>query len=77
MCGDAGFAPGDTILVVHSYGGFIISNAAAGRSDVLGLVHTAAFVPDTGETMASLGAGYAPPSFLAPGISCSPRRSRT
>jgi pimeloyl-ACP methyl ester carboxylesterase len=58
---------GDKILVGHSYGGIVISNAAAGRTDVLGLVFTAAFVPAEGDSIASLGVGYAPPSFLAPG----------
>jgi pimeloyl-ACP methyl ester carboxylesterase len=58
---------GDKILVGHSYGGFVISNAADGRADVRGLVYTAAYVPDTGDSIASLGAGYAPPAFLAPG----------
>jgi len=58
---------GSKILVGHSYGGFVISNAAYGRSDVRGLVYTAAYLPDTGETIASMSAAYAPPSFLAPG----------
>jgi pimeloyl-ACP methyl ester carboxylesterase len=58
---------GDKILVGHSYGGFVVSNAAYGRSDVRGLVYTAAYVPDTGETIASMSAAYAPPAFLAPG----------
>jgi pimeloyl-ACP methyl ester carboxylesterase len=58
---------GDKILVGHSYGGFVISNAAVGRTDVLGLVYTAAYVPDAGETIASLNVGFAPPAFLAPG----------
>ena len=35
--------PGVKILVAHSYGGIVVSNAAAGRSDVLGLVFSAAF----------------------------------
>ena len=51
---------GDKIVVAHSYGGFVISNAAAGRSDVLGLVFSAAFVPDRGDTVQSLGEGFAP-----------------
>jgi pimeloyl-ACP methyl ester carboxylesterase len=59
--------PGDKVLVGHSYGGFVISNAATGRTDVLGLVYTAAYVPDAGETIESVSVGYAPPSFLAPG----------
>jgi pimeloyl-ACP methyl ester carboxylesterase len=58
---------GDKILVGHSYGGFVISNAAIGRTDVLGLVYTAAYVPDTGETIESVSVGYVPPAFLAPG----------
>jgi len=57
---------GPKILVGHSYGGFVVSNASAGRSDVLGIVYTAAFVPDQGETINDLGAGYAPPAFLEP-----------
>jgi len=56
--------PGDKILVGHSYGGFVITNAASGRSDVRGLVYTAAYVPDTGETINSLSVGYTPGAFL-------------
>jgi pimeloyl-ACP methyl ester carboxylesterase len=56
--------PGDKILVGHSYGGFVITNAASGRTDVRGLVYTAAYVPDSGETITSLGVGYAPGAFL-------------
>jgi pimeloyl-ACP methyl ester carboxylesterase len=57
--------PGDKILVGHSYGGFVITNAASGRADVRGLVYTAAYVPDGGETINSLSVGYAPGAFLA------------
>jgi pimeloyl-ACP methyl ester carboxylesterase len=57
--------PGDKILVGHSYGGFVITNAASGRSDVRGLVYTAAYVPDAGETINSLSVGYAPGTFLS------------
>ena len=57
--------PGDKILVGHSYGGFVITNAASGRTDVRGLVYTAAYVPDSGETINSLGVGYKPGAFLA------------
>jgi pimeloyl-ACP methyl ester carboxylesterase len=56
--------PGKKILVGHSYGGTVISNAAYGRSDVLGLVYTAAFVPDEGDSLLSLGEGYQPPAAL-------------
>ena len=55
---------GDKILVGHSYGGFVITNAASGRTDVSGLVYTAAYVPDTGETINSLEVGYTPGTFL-------------
>jgi pimeloyl-ACP methyl ester carboxylesterase len=57
--------PGDKILVGHSYGGFVITNAASGRKDVRGLVYTAAYVPDSGETITSLSVGYTPGAFLA------------
>ena len=56
--------PGDKILVGHSYGGFVITNAASGRSDVRGLVYTAAYVPEIDETITSMSAGYAPGAFL-------------
>ncbi|HEV7564435.1 MAG TPA: alpha/beta hydrolase [Microbacteriaceae bacterium] len=56
--------PGDKILVGHSYGGFVTTNAASGRSDVRGLVYTAAYVPDSGETINNLNVGYAPGAFL-------------
>src|SRR6478609_9692418 len=55
--------PGPKILVGHSYGGFVVSNAATGRTDVAGLVFTAAFLPDHGETIVGLGTGYAPASL--------------
>jgi pimeloyl-ACP methyl ester carboxylesterase len=56
---------GDKILVGHSYGGFVITNAAIGRNDVRGLVYTAAYVPDSGETINSLEVGYTPGTFLS------------
>jgi pimeloyl-ACP methyl ester carboxylesterase len=56
--------PGKKLLVGHSYGGFVISNAAYGRTDVTGLVYTAAFAPDHGDTLLSLTAGYTPPAAL-------------
>ena len=56
--------PGDKILVGHSYGGFVITNAAAGRGDVRGLVYTAAYAPDVNETITTLGEGYTPGAFL-------------
>ena len=45
---------GPTILVGHSYGGFVITNAAYNNSNVTGLVYLTAFVPDEGETLVTL-----------------------
>src|ERR1700694_3105635 len=42
---------GPTILVAHSYGGAVISNAARTAKNVLGLVFVAAFAPENGETL--------------------------
>ena len=44
--------PGPVIAVGHSYGGAVITNAAA--DNVVGLVYVAAFAPDEGETLASI-----------------------
>jgi pimeloyl-ACP methyl ester carboxylesterase len=41
---------GPTILVGHSYGGFVITNAAYNNQNVTGLVYVAAFAPDEGES---------------------------
>ncbi|WP_020123752.1 alpha/beta hydrolase [Streptomyces canus] len=41
---------GPIVLVGHSYGGAVITNAAAGDPDVKALVYLAALVPDVGET---------------------------
>ncbi|GIF45940.1 pimeloyl-ACP methyl ester carboxylesterase [Asanoa ferruginea] len=40
---------GPVVLVGHSYGGFVITNAATGGGDVRALVYVDAFVPDEGE----------------------------
>ena len=41
---------GDVVLVGHSYGGFVITNAAGGAENVKALVYVDAFAPDEGET---------------------------
>jgi pimeloyl-ACP methyl ester carboxylesterase len=46
--------PGPVVLVGHSMGGTVITNAAAGKSNVKALVYVAAFVPDVGETQGDL-----------------------
>ena len=43
---------GPTLLVAHSYGGFVITNAAYNNPNVTGLVYIAAFAPDEGESSA-------------------------
>jgi pimeloyl-ACP methyl ester carboxylesterase len=43
--------PGPVLAVGHSYGGAIISNAATGAKNVVGLVYVAAFAPDEGEVL--------------------------
>jgi pimeloyl-ACP methyl ester carboxylesterase len=55
---------GRKVLVGHSYGGQVISEAASGRSDVARLVYVCAFAPDREETLVSLMAS-APDTPLA------------
>jgi pimeloyl-ACP methyl ester carboxylesterase len=43
--------PGPVLAVGHSYGGAIITNAAAKVDNVVGLVYVAAFAPDEGEAL--------------------------
>lgn len=40
---------GPVVLVGHSYGGFVITNAATGAENVKALVYVDAFIPDEGE----------------------------
>jgi pimeloyl-ACP methyl ester carboxylesterase len=64
---------GPVVLVGHSYGGAMITNAATGNDNVVGLVYVAAFAPDQGETAGelqdrfpgnTLGQALAPPVGL-------------
>jgi pimeloyl-ACP methyl ester carboxylesterase len=48
---------GPVLAVGHSYGGAVISNAAAKAENVVGLVYVAAFAPDEGETLGEAEAG--------------------
>jgi pimeloyl-ACP methyl ester carboxylesterase len=45
---------GPVVLVAHSMGGTVITNAAAGKTNVKALVYIAAFAPDVGETQGEL-----------------------
>jgi pimeloyl-ACP methyl ester carboxylesterase len=44
---------GSAILVGHSYGGEVITNAAYNNPNVTGLVYIAAFAPDEGQSLSS------------------------
>jgi pimeloyl-ACP methyl ester carboxylesterase len=47
---------GPIVLVAHSYGGFVATNAATGNANVKALVYIDAFMPDEGETLGDLAA---------------------
>ncbi len=51
---------GPVVAVGHSYGGAVITDAAAGNANVKSLVYVAAFAPDAGEALAAAGAKLAP-----------------
>jgi pimeloyl-ACP methyl ester carboxylesterase len=55
--------PGSVVVVGHSYGGAVISAAAAGKSNVKALVYVAAFAPETGEVLSAPGEKFAPPAL--------------
>ncbi len=55
---------GPVVLVGHSYGGAVITQASAELDNVIGLVYLAAFGIDVGESCASVQAPF-PPSLLA------------
>jgi pimeloyl-ACP methyl ester carboxylesterase len=60
-------AGGPTILVGHSFGGFIITNAAYNNQNVTGLVYVSAFAPDEGESTANfVDVSTFPPGLLVP-----------
>jgi pimeloyl-ACP methyl ester carboxylesterase len=45
------------VLVGHSYGGGVITNAAVGDPEVRALVYVDAFIPDQGDTIGKLASG--------------------
>jgi pimeloyl-ACP methyl ester carboxylesterase len=59
-----GAIDGPVVLVGHSYGGAVITQASAGLDNVAGLVYLAAFSLDVGESCASVQQPF-PPSLLA------------
>ncbi|MBW4657027.1 MAG: alpha/beta hydrolase [Kaiparowitsia implicata GSE-PSE-MK54-09C] len=67
---------GPVVLVGHSYGGSVVSEAAQGPANVKALVFVSAFAPDAGETAigltgrfpgSTLGTALAPPVALGSG----------
>jgi pimeloyl-ACP methyl ester carboxylesterase len=54
---------GPTVVVGHSYGGAVISAAATGAANVIGLVYVAAFAPAEGQSINDLGANFPPPAL--------------
>ncbi|HEX6264128.1 MAG TPA: alpha/beta hydrolase [Actinomycetota bacterium] len=46
--------PGPIVLAAHSYGGFVITNAATGNPNVKALVYIDSFAPDVNETALDL-----------------------
>lgn len=55
---------GPVVLVGHSYGGAVITNAAMSDPDVRALVYVNAFAPEQGETVLGLQGGGGDPSAL-------------
>lgn len=55
-------APGKVILVGHSYGGYVITEAGA-NDKVAGLVYVAAFAPDANESITSIGKSLPQPEW--------------
>ena len=55
---------GPVTLVAHSFGGFVITNAAYNNPNVTGLVYASAFAPDEGESAVN----FVPVESLPPGL---------
>ena len=54
------------VLVGHSYGGMVITDAAADQKNVAHLVYVTSVMPERDETLASLGGGREPGPWLDP-----------
>ena len=63
LAGFLGTISGPVVLVGHSYGGMVITHAAAGNPNVKALVYVDAFIPARGDTLQHL-AGAKPGSCL-------------
>jgi len=56
--------PRPIVVVGHSYGGIVISEATTGAANVVGLVYVAAFALDQGESIQGVTAPYPPAPAL-------------
>jgi pimeloyl-ACP methyl ester carboxylesterase len=61
---------GPVVLVGHSYGGSIITNAATGADNVKALVYIAAYAPESGESAFDLTGKF--PGSILPGALATP-----
>jgi pimeloyl-ACP methyl ester carboxylesterase len=57
---------GPVVLVGHSYGGMVITDAAAGYGNVKHLVYVTSVMPERHETLASFGGGREPGPWMDP-----------
>jgi len=57
--------PGPIVLVGHSYGGFVITDAATGNANIKALVYVDAYLPAQGETINGINTQF-PGSQLVP-----------
>ncbi len=64
----AGAIDGPVVLVGHSYGGAVISQASAGLENVTALVYLAAFGLDVGESCASVQQPFPPPLLASTSV---------
>lgn len=78
LAGDAAYVgdvlasiDGPIVLVGHSYGGLVITEAASGNESVTALVYVAAFAPDHGESAFQLSTMF-PGSTLADALTAYP-----
>ncbi|WP_250005194.1 alpha/beta fold hydrolase [Actinoplanes sp. M2I2] len=62
---------GPVVLVAHSYGGMVVTEAAAGNDDVKALVYVDAFAPATGESAFALSTKF-PGSTLGGALAAYP-----
>jgi pimeloyl-ACP methyl ester carboxylesterase len=78
LAGDAAYVrdviaavDGPVVLVAHSYGGMVITEAAAGNDAVIGLVYVCGFAPDHGESAFQLSTMF-PGSTLGDALTAYP-----